>query len=36
MLITDFGDMNKAREWRDKIETEFKQAEKPTNTPHFH
>ncbi len=35
MLITDFGDMDKAREWRDKFEREAKQAEKPTNTLNF-
>ncbi len=33
MLITDFGDMDEAREWRDKIETDAKQAEKAVNTP---
>jgi hypothetical protein len=31
MLITDFGDMDEAREWRNKIEAEAKQAEKPTS-----
>jgi hypothetical protein len=34
MLITDLGD--KAREWRDKIEAEAKQTEKPTNPTDFH
>jgi hypothetical protein len=27
MLITDFGDMDEAREWKDKIEAEAKQTE---------
>jgi hypothetical protein len=35
MLITDFGYMEEAREWREKIEAEDKQAEKPPNTPDF-
>ena len=35
MLITDFGDMDKAKEWRVKIEAEANQVEKPKSTPDF-
>ncbi len=29
----DFGDMDEAREWRDLIKIDAKQAERPANTP---
>ena len=35
LVITDFGDMDEAREWREKIETEAKLPEKPTNGQDF-
>jgi hypothetical protein len=38
MSITDFGDMEEAREWREKIkkvETEAMQVEQPVQTPDF-
>jgi hypothetical protein len=35
LIITDFGDMDEAREWREKLETEAKQSEKPTNDQDF-
>ena len=36
MMITDFGDMEEAKEWIDKIETEAKQTEKPSaSSPDF-
>jgi hypothetical protein len=35
MLITDFGDMDEAREGRSEIKAEAKQAGKPSNDPHF-
>ena len=35
MLITDFGDMEEAREWREKIEAEAKQTEKPFSSLDF-
>jgi hypothetical protein len=34
-LITDFGDMDEAREWRSKIEAEAKQADKPSSDQDF-
>ena len=35
VAITDFGDMDEAREWREKIETEAKLPERPTNGQDF-
>ncbi len=35
MLITDFGDMNEARECRNKIEAKAKQAEEPASDLDF-
>jgi hypothetical protein len=35
LVITDFGDMDEAREWREKIETEAKLPERPTNGQDF-
>ena len=35
MLITDFGDIDKARDWGEKIEAEARQTDRPTNTPDF-
>ena len=35
MMITDFGDMEEAKEWIDKIETEAKQTEKTLSSPDF-
>jgi hypothetical protein len=36
LVITDFGDMDKAREWREKLEAEAKQQERPSNEQDFH
>jgi hypothetical protein len=35
ILITDFGDMSKAKEWRERIENETKQIDKSDNKPDF-
>jgi hypothetical protein len=35
LLITDFGDMDYASEWQQKIEAEVKLAEKPASSPYF-
>jgi hypothetical protein len=35
MSITDIGDMEEAREWRTKIDTDAKQADKPSSYPDF-
>jgi hypothetical protein len=35
LVNTDFGDMKEAREWREKIENEAKQPEKPKNDQDF-
>jgi hypothetical protein len=35
MLTTNFGDIDEAREWREKIETEAKQTEKPAKDTDF-
>jgi len=35
LVITDFGDINEAKEWTEKMEAEAKQAEKPTNDQDF-
>jgi hypothetical protein len=34
-LMTDFGDMEEARDCREKIKAEARQADKPTNSPDF-
>ncbi len=33
--ITDFGNMEEAREWREMIETDARLTEKPTDEPDF-
>jgi hypothetical protein len=35
VVITDFGEMDKAREWRERIKTEAKLPERPTNGQDF-
>jgi hypothetical protein len=35
LVITDFKDMDEAREWREKIESEAKLPEKLTNDQYF-
>jgi hypothetical protein len=35
MLITDFGDMDEARDWREKIEAEGTQTDRQANSPDF-
>ncbi len=35
LVITDFGDINEAKEWTEKMEAEAKQKEKPTNEQDF-
>ena len=35
LVITDFGDINEAKEWTEKMEAEAKQTEKPTNDQDF-
>ncbi len=35
LVITDFGDMDEARDWREKMEAEAKLTEKPTNNQDF-
>jgi hypothetical protein len=35
LAITDFGDMDEVREWREKIENKAKHPEKPTNDQDF-
>ena len=35
LMITDFGDMDEAREWRERMEAEAKLAEKPTTEQDF-
>jgi hypothetical protein len=35
MLSTDFGDKDEAQEWREKIEAEARQTDKPAQTPDF-
>ena len=35
LVITDFGDMDEAREWRERMEAEAKLTEKPTNDQDF-
>ncbi len=35
LVITDFGDINEAKEWTEKMEAEAKQNEKPTNDQDF-
>jgi hypothetical protein len=35
VVITDFGDMDEAREWREKFEIEAKQSERRTNDQDF-
>ena len=35
LAITDFGDMEEARTWQDRIETEAKQAERQNESPDF-
>ena len=35
MMVTDFENMEEAKEWIDKITTEAKQAEKPVSSPDF-
>jgi hypothetical protein len=34
-VVTDFGNMDKAKEWIEKIENEAKLTEKPTNEQDF-
>jgi hypothetical protein len=35
LVITDFGDMDEAREWREKLENEANQSERQTNNQDF-
>ena len=35
MMITDFENMEEAKEWIDKITAEAKQTEKPVSSPDF-
>jgi hypothetical protein len=35
MLITDFGDMEEARDWKEKIEAESRQTDRTANTLDF-
>jgi hypothetical protein len=35
MFITDFGDVDEAKDWREKIESEARQTDRPANTPDF-
>jgi hypothetical protein len=35
LVITDFGVMDEAMDWREKLEAEAKQAERPTNEQDF-
>ncbi len=35
LVITDFGDMDEAREWRERLEAEAKQTEKPSHEQDF-
>ncbi len=35
MLITDFGDKDETQEWREKIENEARQTDRPAQTMDF-